>query len=143
MVSVPLKGLAWILTPVALLSACQGEPEEAPHVTSADCAVLGERVRFQEVRGIIYSDIRTRVQISACPNLDMALAFLGDKPPPYAHLAEHAAKAMLVLGFKATGDGYVVREKGGTFTFIALTLDDVAEDPSIARAVKEAKQPAP
>ncbi len=75
-----------------------------------------------------------RARIDACPGKELPLAFVGDDPPPIAQLHARAVKQVAVIGFNATGDAYVVKDGPGEYVIIAFAVEDVREDPSVAKA---------
>jgi hypothetical protein len=133
MVFVSLTRRLGLLIAVALLSACRSEPPAKP-VRAADCGALGRHVQLQKVHGIIYAGLDTKVQISACPGVEMQMSMIESTSADMERLLKDAESQKKVIGFYALGDGYVVQERGGQYLLLALTMDRVAVDPKVEQA---------
>lgn len=119
----------------ALTSACD-QPGQKSSVRP-DCLALGEHVRGQKIDGFIFGEEGTRGHISACPHIDMRIVFISDPPAAYLALKKRADRTTSIVGFKALGDGYVVRDTATKYFFMVVSLDKVIEDEEMTKFANE------
>lgn len=79
-----------------------------------------------------------KAYVKACRGVKLPFAFIGSEPADYKRLEQLAEKREDVLGFNALGDGYIVTDGPGHCALLLITLSDVREDPSVAKAAKAA-----
>jgi hypothetical protein len=106
--------------------------------TKPSCPSVGQRIGEQAVHGVIYGSVGAKAEVPACPHMELPFAFVGTKPDDYARLKELAEQRQDVLGFNAVGDGYIVTDGPGEYVLVLITLDDVREDPSVAKRARAA-----
>lgn len=111
-----------------LLGACNVSPRASKAASDFSCRGLGKRLHSEQISGIIYGDIKTRVHIAGCADTEMAIAFIDAPPKPYLSLQDRASSTTGMIGFKANADGFIVEESDRQYTFIVLTLENIVED---------------
>lgn len=125
--------LCWSLFGLCIASCSADKP-----VPKALCARVGQRIGEQPFRGVIYGDVGHKAYVKACPGVKLSFAFIGPEPTDYRTLEQLADKREDVLGFSALADGYIVTDGSGEYSLLLLTLSDIREDPSVAKATRAA-----
>jgi hypothetical protein len=70
--------------------------------------------------------------------MELPFAFVGTQPDEYARLKKLAEQRQDVLGFTAVGDGYIVTDGPGENVLLLITLENIREDPSVAKRARAA-----
>ena len=129
-----LKLMTFFASSIALMG-CDGSGFSKAKLR--DGCPVGERLHFQQVKGRILGDLNTRVSVSSCPGVEMGWTILGTPPEEFLTLRRRANKSLSVVGFRGRSTGYVVRDGPDKLTYIAISLDDVAEVEEVTRAGAE------
>ena len=116
------------------LASCGNDkpPEKAP------CTSVGKRIGEQPLRGIIYGSVGHKAYVNACPGVKLPFAFIGPEPADFKRLEQLAEAREDVLGFNALADGYIVSDGSGRYVLLLMTLSNLREDPSVAKAARAA-----
>jgi hypothetical protein len=119
---------------LSLLGLCLASCSECKPSAKAPCTSVGQRIGEQPVRGIIYGSVGHKAYVKAYPGVKLPFAFIGPEPADFKRLEQLAETREDVLGFNALGDGYIVADGPGRYVLLLITLSNVREDPSVAKA---------
>ncbi|WP_308514401.1 hypothetical protein [Sphingomonas flavescens] len=133
-----MRAILYATSAILLLGCSASEDREDKGAAKPACSLVGQRIREEHLRGIIFGEVGAKAEVAVCPSLRLPFAFVGDAPKVYKRLERLAAEREDVVGFNARGEGYIVTDGPSRYTLLLTSIDKIVEDPSVAERVNAA-----